>query len=223
MGELRSRQEELRSLERAAQARSPLQGELIEIEQRIGSAERGFDRWSAERQDLESQSRWRRPRGELERVAANEAREAGVLRALYPERDRLAAEIARFEMQRPSGLDPAERLEQGLIAERLGQLLRRELAAERLQPSSFVREALGERPTDPRLLEAWNEGAQEIHSYRQAHGVGDPRRALGREPESGFEAAAWQKSAERLGELQRRLGVSRELERSLERGIGLEL
>ncbi len=223
VGELLSRQEELRSQERAAQVRSPHQGELADLDQRIESAERGLERWSAERGALESQSRWRRPRGELERVAANEAREVEELHRLLPERERLVAEVARFESQRAPGLDPAQRLEQELIAERLDQLLRREVAAERLQPSAFLREALGERPTDPRLLEAWNQGAQEIHAYRQAHGIRDTRRALGKEPEAGFEAAAWERSASRLEELQRQLGLSRELERSLERGIELEL
>ena len=145
------------------------------------------------------------------------------MRRLDAERQALLTEIKRFEAERPPGLDSAQRLEKELIAERLDQLLRREVAAERLQPSAFLREALGERPTDPRLVEAWNQGAQEIHAYRQEHGIRDMLRALGREPDAGFEAAAWQRSAERLAELQRQLGVSRELGRTLERGIGIEL
>ena len=220
---LQSRLAELEAQQRAAGVRSPLAGELSEIDQRIEWELRDLGRWSAEREALQSQSRWRRPRGELERVGANEQGSIESLGRLEAECQQLLAEIKRFEAERPPGLDSAQRLEQELIAERLEQLLRREVAAERLQPSAFVREALGERPTAPRLLEAWNQGVAEIHSYRQAHGVSDRERALGAEPRAGFEHVAWERAAERLEERQHELGISHERTLVREIGFGLEL
>jgi conjugative relaxase-like TrwC/TraI family protein len=213
---LRSRQAELERLQAEAQRRAPGLEELQERERWIAAQEQRLAELAAARAALEA--KLFRPKAEQARVRGDEAFTADSLRYLYSERDRLAAEIERFEADRPH-FGPTERLERELISERLEQLLRREVAAERLEPSLFVREALGERPTDARQLETWNQGVQEIHRYRQEHGITDPRRPFGVEPRDPSRRHQWELAHERLEQRQRELGRDRERtsERSLER------
>jgi AAA domain len=218
---LRARQAELEAQQREAQRPTPKLGEVRELEQRIEWADQRLRRVGDEREAL--QSRWRRPKDELARLAWEEEVALAQLRRLGAERERLAAEIARFEAGRPPALDPSRRLERELIGERLQQLVRREVAAERPKPSAFVREALGPRPSDRRRLEAWNQGVQEIHAYRQAHAVRDPERALGAKPTDGAARAEWRAAQQRLRQRQLELGLERALERRLGRELGLSL
>ncbi len=88
----------------------------------------------------------------------------------------------------------------------LAERRRLTVAAARLCPPSYVREAIGERPEPPRARHRWETGLQEIERYRQAHGVSDPGRALGQEPRQGFERAAYQRTQNRIASLQRELG-----------------
>jgi hypothetical protein len=64
---------------------------------------------------------------------------------------------------------------------------------------------------------------QEIHAYRQAHGIRDPERALGARPSDGLERAQWLAARRRLRERQLELGLERALERRLGRELGLSL
>jgi conjugative relaxase-like TrwC/TraI family protein len=123
------------------------------------------------------------------------------LRAKRPDRDELAQiesirritqkQLTRFETERETlaeraraeapakpGLSAPERGELALIDDRLLQLRRREVAAERLRPSEMVVDALGPRPEDPSKAELWNEGIDLILSYRQRQRLisrtGDP-------------------------------------------------
>ena len=59
---------------------------------------------------------------------------------------------------------------------------RRELAitAACISPPAYIRNDLGERPSDPTKRRAWDHGVTEIETYRQRYGVKDPNRALGR-------------------------------------------
>jgi AAA domain/TrwC relaxase len=104
---------------------------------------------------------------------------------------------------------------ESLLAERRGLVI----AADRARPPDYVTQALGERPTDSAQLARWARGVELIERHRQIYGVRGRGSALGREPESGFERAAWERSEKRLAEVQRQLGVSREI--GLERDLGV--
>ena len=218
---LSRRQEELLAGQHPAERGPPGQERLAEVEQRIELAERAHRSATSTLERLKY--RWRPDKLELARAQEVEARLSENLARMYFERDGLAAAIANYE---PPSFDVAERLELGLITERLDQLRRREVAAERLQPSAFVRGTLGERPSDPRKLEAWNEGVHEIYSYRQLHGVSDPERPLGAKPSDPRERAEFARAELAIRHAQRQLQLGRELgmERSLglERGISIE-
>jgi AAA domain len=231
---LRARQAELERLRAEAQRGPPGLDDLRESERWIAAQEQRLAELAAERAALEA--RLFRPKAELAQVRSDQGFTADSLRHLYAERDRLAGEIERFEAARPQ-FGPSQRLERELIQERLEQLLRREVAAERLEPSRFVREALGERPTDARQLDTWNQAVQEIHRHRQEHGITDPHRPFGREPRDPSRSHQWELAHELLERRQRELGRERErtsertrerrrartVERGLDRGLELEM
>ncbi|MDP9276678.1 MAG: relaxase domain-containing protein [Actinomycetota bacterium] len=177
-------------------------------------------RFAEQRERLESR-RWpdRLDRQELRRVKASREHSIELLERLQAERAALIAEQRHAKELRPP-LFAEERLELALSSERLDQLRRRAIAAERLAPSPFVREALGERPTDARKLSTWNEGVAHIYSYRQRHGVRDPQRALGAEPTDLGQRDTWRTAQRHLSSLGFELGQRRE--REIERGLGLE-
>ncbi len=85
-------------------------------------------------------------------------------------------------------------------------------------PPRAAREALGERPTDARKLEAWNQGVAEIHSYRQRQGVTDPKLPIGAEPKDPAARADFTRTQQAIRAAQRRLELGREprMERGLE-------
>jgi len=70
------------------------------------------------------------------------------------------------ESQREPELSALERGELAMVEDRLLQLRRREVAAERLRPSEMIVEALGPRPDDPVKAALWNEGVDLICAYR---------------------------------------------------------
>ena len=106
----------------------------------------------------------------------------------------------------------------------MAQLRRRDVALERLDPSPMIREALGERPSDPVRAAAWNEGVDAIYSYRQRHNV--------RSHESGpLWAGAqrrrnqpdWQETQRRLDQVRAVLEGGRGAEHAAEQDIGIEM
>jgi AAA domain len=181
-----------------------------------------IERWSgvlaqrsAEVEALEA--KWRPNKAELARAQREQAETAEYVRSLEQRREQLRAEVEASKVPR---LQPAKRLEHALITERLNNLARREIAAERLYTSQFVREALGERPTDVRRREAWNDGVREIYAYRQRHEVTDPKRPLSAEPKEPAARADFARTQQAIREAQRRLELSGEVR--LDRGIGIE-
>jgi hypothetical protein len=84
---------------------------------------------------------------------------------------------------------------------------RRELAiiAARISPPAYIKAELGERPSDSAKRKAWGCGVSQIERYRQAHGVTDPSRALGRDAKRGAERARQQAMRRRIREAQRAL------------------
>ena len=97
------------------------------------------------------------------------------------------------------------------------------ICADRVSPPAYITQALGEKPAGPAKLERWERGVDVIERHRQEHGIKDREHALGAEPRSGFERAAWERTANRLSSLQRELGISQEIGHSRDLGIGREL
>ena len=162
---------------------------------------------AAERDALASE---RRPdRGALSRIDTDRRIGTKQLARLEDERASLEVEV-EIESRRPAALTAGERHELSLADERLEQLTRAAVAAERRQTSKLIEDALGKRPRDPSKVAAWNEGVELIHGYRHRHGVtergGHP---LGANKGDAVRRAERQAAAQRLARIQRRLGKQR--------------
>ena len=201
----------------------PEQGqELREIlERQIEQATETLAMLSGEREAMQGMAK-----PDARRLAALERREQSAAQKLERLESDNAA-VGEGPTQPPPPLSAEQRLELCLIEQRLGELCRRQVAAERLYPSAFMREALGERPEDAQKLEAYNEGLSKICSYRQRNGVRDRESALGKAPREYREQAEYRAAQLAISEARRELGLrrSRSIERDLgiERGISIEL
>ena len=204
---------------RAAAEREPLPAaeQLKTLERRIASAEKRLAELASRREALAGE---RRPdRGQLARAQSGERLASGQLDRLREEREGLAARVSA-EAQRPVGLSGAERAELALLTERLTQLRRREVAAERLRPTKLIAESLGPRPKEPLKAALWNEGVDLIYGYRQRNGItatgGHP---LGPKPREAARRRERQQAERRLARIQKRLGKQRA--KSAERAMRL--
>lgn len=99
----------------------------------------------------------------------------------------------------------------------------RELLAIRLSTPSYVTRELGERPSDPHMARTWDRGVTAIQGYRRGREITDVTSALGERPKAGIDRAAQETAQRRVREVQRRLGLQQQLERtqSLERDTGI--
>jgi len=201
------RQKLLRRLSGAAD-RSPAREQLEVLDRRIA---KGEERLAELARGREAALATKRPdRGELALIESAEAMTVRQLGRLEAERGPLVDQ-ARAEARRPSELSGPERTELAMIEDRLLQLRRREVAAERLRPSEMIVETLGARPEDPTKAALWSEGVDLIYAYRQQHRLGsqtgDP---LG--PKRGDTARRRERQAVelRLRRIQRELDLERE-------------
>jgi conjugative relaxase-like TrwC/TraI family protein len=212
--ELASRRAELEARLAAASERSPAEKRLERIEERIAEGDSQLGKLARQRAELS------RAGGEgerLGRIETNERLAAKQLRRLEAERDEVAVEVQRGAA-RPSGLTGRERAELRAIEDRLTDLRRRQIAAERTRPSAIVAEALGPRPKDPLKAALWNEGVETIYAYRQRYGIASATgHPLGPKPRDAVRSAERRQAELRLARVQQRLG--REQARSAERGM----
>jgi conjugative relaxase-like TrwC/TraI family protein len=218
-GQLAQRAEELSLKQGPHQLAGPTHLQLKQLDSHIESVRELLENYDRQREHLESK-RWRNrlERGELGRLEASQEHSTGLLERLEAERSALLSEQRAAKQQRPP-LTSEERLELALSSERLDRLRRRAIASERLCPSPFVREALGERPTDARKLDAYNYGVAHIYSYRQRHDIRDRQRAFGAEPTVLAERQAWRAAQLHIRGLGYELGLKRQ--REAERGMGI--
>ncbi len=217
LAERRSELEQRLDAERRA---SPGQDRLDSLERWIERVEAQLDGLRAEYRGLVAQDPPDAARVGGVRAAGAEASER--LAQLRSERQELADGTAREDRPRP--LTHAERLELSLIGERMERLLRFAVAEERLNPSPMIREALGERPSDPVKAAAWNDGVNAIFCYRQRYGVRTfELGALGPEPSAGRSQVAWQETHRRLERVRGVLEHDRSWERAAEQDIGVEV
>lgn len=108
-------------------------------------------------------------------IRTTEQMAQAALRRLEAERAELAPR-ARAESRRSAGPVGPGRAELALIEDRLTELRRRAVAAERMRPSAMVLAAVGPRPEDPGRVADWNDAVELIHGYRLRHGI-DPEDA----------------------------------------------
>jgi conjugative relaxase-like TrwC/TraI family protein len=205
--DLARRRVELERKLAAASERSPAEERLTDLEERIGATESRLARMESERTDILAE---RRPDGErLSRIDATQRLAGEQLHCLEGERDDLTIEVAAQPPQQAE-LSRAERAELTLIEDRLVQLRRREVAAERAQPSKLIAETLGARPNDPLKAALWNEGVDAIYAYRQRHGITsrgkDP---LGPKPRNAAQRRDRRQAEVRLARVREALGKQR--------------
>jgi hypothetical protein len=58
-----------------------------------------------------------------------------------------------------------------MIEDRMTELRRRAVAAERVRPSPMILATVGPRPEDPGPVAEWNDAVELIHGYRLRHGI----------------------------------------------------
>jgi conjugative relaxase-like TrwC/TraI family protein len=131
---------------------------------------------------------------------------------------RLQAELAQIP---PPG--DAARREFAVADQVLAQRRELTIIAARISPPAYIKNELGERPSDPAKRKAWDRGVSQIERYRQEHGVTDPNRALGQEAKRGAERARQQAAWRRIREMQRALGLGQHATRARQLGRGLGL
>ncbi|HVC07287.1 MAG TPA: MobF family relaxase [Solirubrobacterales bacterium] len=211
--ELIKRRSELeRKLLRHAEP-SPRKQRLDAVEQRIAAGKAHIAELSAKREGLAAGSR--PDRDELARIESAERLSARQLDRLEGEREGLAVEVS-IESRHPVVLTAAERSELALIEDRLRQLRRREVAAERLQPSKMIETTLGARPADPTKAALWNEGVDLIYAYRHSNGIASrSAKPLGPIPADPARRCERRAAEQRLARIQHGLGIERS--RSAER------
>jgi conjugative relaxase-like TrwC/TraI family protein len=123
-----------------------------------------------------------------EEIAPREVERPDPLDELVGSMERPAAQLAALDEARAAPLrqlSTAElipRSDEPLVEAELAERRRLTIAAARVSPPPYIREALGARPEQPSERARWERGVAEIERYRQAHGIADSREALGREP-----------------------------------------
>lgn len=192
----------------AADREASLEGQRNSLLERIERARERLSGFESQREAVQALPR-RQRRAELAQV---DAREAHSLRA-----------IARLEAEAREMPVPGEtaRRELAVAEQVLAQMRQLAITAAQISPPAYVKSELGARPSDPAKRQAWDRGVAQIESYRQQHGVEDPRRAFGQEARRGAERARQQAALRRLHETQRVLGLGRHSVRARDIGRGL--
>jgi conjugative relaxase-like TrwC/TraI family protein len=113
------------------------------------------------------------------------------------------ADAAASRIQPEANMDRSGHAELALIEDRLLELRRRRVRAERISPSQLIVDALGPRPADALGAALWNEGVDAIVTYRQLHAVVDAGRdPLGPPPTASDERRARVDAERRLRQVQ---------------------
>ena len=194
--DLARRRAELERRLAAASERSPAEERLAGLEQRIDAAK--------------------------SRLAEAEARPASSSPPSSSAASKASATASPSRWRPPRPGSPAsaaaERAELALIEDRLVDLRRRAVAAERSQPSKLIEENLGERPKDPLNASLWNNGVDAIYGYRQRYGITSTGKdPLGGKPRDAAQRRDRREAELRLARVQKQLGKQRV--RSAERAM----
>ncbi len=195
--ELRRRREELRS---EAGAERQNEDAHRELEEKIGWFERRAENVLSDAERVGELPR-RRRKAELARIDQDAA-------ANFETATKLEARLVEL----PAVAHQA-RAEVAVIDHLLAERERAILLAARTSPPGYVTRELGERPADPVKQRVWDQAVRGIERYREQHGVVDRDNVLGRRPKFEPERSEWKSQRRELGESQRSLQRSQELER----------
>ena len=176
---------------------SPAGERLAALDQRIATARTRLEAIAADRAatgDPRARERaersLRQGRRQLSRLESERGELAGIAAAEPPPGARTAE--ARYQLR--------------LVEERMIRLHRRQVLAERLNPTRPILDALGPYPADKKLRADWEEGADLIHAFRLRHGItsvdGHP---LGQTSGDATRRRERQAAQQRLARLQRKL------------------
>jgi hypothetical protein len=180
------------------------------LQERIERLREHIDGFESQREAARALPR-RQRRDELARIDAQEARSR-----------RQTAQL-EAEMQEMPVAGQAARRELGVADQVLAQRCELAVVAARISLPAYVKNELGERPSDPALRKAWDRGVSQIERYRQEHGTKDPNKALGREAKRGAERARQEATWRRIREAQRALGLGQHAARARQLGRGLSI
>jgi conjugative relaxase-like TrwC/TraI family protein len=199
-----------RKLEREASRETRQADDYTRAQEQAEVAVSAFERARSQREAVEGMGRRDRKR-ELPFAQSQE------------EMYRHNAERALEKMQTVEPPTNAARRAHNIACGELAERDARELLAIRLSTPAYVSRELGERPSDPRLARAWDRGVTAIQGYRREREITDTTSALGERPKAGIDRAAQETAQRRVREVQRRLGLQRQLERmeSVEIDLGL--
>jgi conjugative relaxase-like TrwC/TraI family protein len=166
------------------------------------------------------ETRYRNAQDRLEQVEGMPRKEQK--RHLEPARERVASEreaveIARAQVEQIGPPGGEAMREQAAARSVLREREAQELLALKIATPPYILKELGERPTERTKAASWDSGAKAIERYRREHGITDPRRALGKQPQTGTERSAHEAAQRRLRETQRRLNLQLQLKRTIER------
>ncbi len=200
--ELASRRAELEARRVAAAAPSPLEDRLKALDRRIENGRTHLADLSKERGQSRQPER-------ISQIDANERRSTEQIRRLGRERDQLALEV-QSAPGRAAALSPKERAELAVIEDRLTHLHRRQVKAERFQPTKLIEETLGPRPKNALDRALWNEGVNTVYAFRQRYAItsttGHP---LGPKSSDAVRNRERHQAQLRLSRIQRSLGKER--------------
>jgi hypothetical protein len=153
---------------------------------------------------------WRERRQRLPRALENEE----LLR------QRLNENVEELAGMQPPGT--ATRQEHEIAADLLAKREAQMITALAMTPPPYILKELGERPAEPYRRKDWDRAVRVVEDYRQEHGIGDRKSALGPEPKDAVERASRKAAQASLRRAQRHLGLKREQGRSREQGMGIE-
>jgi hypothetical protein len=180
-----------------ADRRPPLDERLEALEERIAGAKTRLQGIALERSST-GEARASDHLARLERQGASQ------IARLEADRDELARESARTPT--PAAALAENRYELRLVDERLLDLRRKQVAAERLSPTPPILAALGPRPPDPMRAIEWDDAVDLIHGFRLRYGItsldGHP---LGSKSGDAARRRAREAAIQRLAEVQRQL------------------
>jgi conjugative relaxase-like TrwC/TraI family protein len=147
------------------------------------------------------------------------------LRMIKVNERRLDRQLARSEAeltQTPEVGDSARR-ELAVAEDVLAERSEMAILAARLDPPAYVRNELGERPSDPAKQKTWDRGVAQIEGYRQKNGIRDPSRPFGPEAKRGAERARQEAALRRLQRTQKALGLGQYAARTRDLGRGMSI
>lgn len=186
--------------------------------ERIGENRERFEQVEAERERLPAPHRF-------ERRAERSERESSERDLDFRERmAREEAERFQAEARELPEVSHQARAEEAVIESVLSDRERLAAAGARVSPPDYIKQELGQRPSDPKRAAEWNKAVRGIEGYRERNGVVDRDSALGTKPKEHSKAHEHDQAKRQLERSQRQLRLhqqrARQHHQDLHLGIG---